>query len=147
VLSDEIEPGAVGEIAGRHPALAPALGAAANWTETLLGLDRGSILGAAPELSRAQRAALRLANPWQKGSAHQIDAEVSLINGLLAPAGTVGKFIRRGLTPPVHEALTRDPTLVGSSRMRIARARAAHAVRVAGRYVLAARRLVPRSQG
>ncbi len=97
--------GGVREIAERHPALERALGASAAYAEERAGLNAGSLLASAGALSRSQRLALRLANPWLVGSRQQVDAEVSLIDGLLGPPGTMGAFTRRA-----HRATrARDP--------------------------------------
>ena len=128
-------------IAARHPALERALGASATYAETLAGLDPGSLLASRTALSGSQRVALRLANPWLRGSRQQIEAEVSLIDALLSPPGNFTAFVRRNLAPPVHEALQRDPGLAAASRGRLLRARSAHTIRVIARYLLAVRRL------
>jgi hypothetical protein len=138
----QLAPGsALGATANRHPALAPALAVAARWTETLAGLEPGSLLDPVPDLSRTQRLALNLANPWLLGSRQQIEAEVSLIDVLLAPRGSLAAFARRALVPPAHEAILRDPGLETAPRGRLQRARAAHTIRVIARYALAGRRL------
>jgi hypothetical protein len=127
---------AVHEVTERYPALAPALRAASAVTERLASLPSGALLTPQPRLSAAQRVALRLANPWLEGSLEQVRAEVSLVDGLLAPPGTAPAFVRRAIVPPRYRVLARRPEL----------ARAAHAVRVLARYVAAGRRLIRRRQ-
>ncbi len=120
-----------------HPELVPSLGASARWAESWIGLDAGTLMAAPDRLSARQQAALRLANPWGAGSGHQVDADVSLIDGLLAPPGQAAAFVRRRLAPPAHETIMRRPALQNASPARLAAARAGHGLRVAARYVLA----------
>jgi hypothetical protein len=135
---------AVHEVTERYPALAPALGAASVVTERLASLPSGALLTPQPRLSAAQRVALRLANPWLEGSLEQVLAEVSLIDGLLAPPGTAPAFVRRAIVPPRHRVLARRPELARAGRPRLLAARAAHAVRLLARYVAAGPRLIRR---
>ena len=128
-------------VADGHPALSPALTTAATVAERLAGLPPTTLLAPRPPLTGAQRMAVRLANPWLEGSMAQINAEVSLIDGLLAPAGGGGAFVRRRIVSPADEALRRSPELEHGSRWRVLAAQAAHAGRVLGRYGLAGRRL------
>jgi hypothetical protein len=113
----------VAELARAHPELAPALIAAASHAEDMGGLTRGSLVSTTSSLSRRQRVALRLANPWLAGSRPQIAADVSLVDLLLSPRGGFRPFVRRQLLPP------EDPP----------RERYAHAARVVARYAFSAK--------
>ena len=136
--------GGLTEITAAHPALEPSLAAAAVAAERLIALPPGSLMTPARPLGAAQRMAIRLANPWLEGDSQQINAEVSLIDGLLGPSGGTMAFARRRLMPPAHEALLRQPELEHAGRSRVLAARLGHAVRVVARYLLAARRVVRR---
>lgn len=133
---------AVAAVAGAHAALGPSLTASARWSEAMLGLPTGTLLADPAPLTRAQRTALRLANPWADGSEEQVDAEVSLVDGLLAPPGAAGAFVRRWIVPSADEARTRQPALRTAGLARLRAAQLAHTVRVLGRYLLATQRLI-----
>ena len=144
------QPGQTGQdlrlLADRHPELEPSLTVAARWAESRAGLEPGQMLGRHGRLSAPQRLALRLANPWLDGSGQQVDAEVSLIDGLLAPRGQAGAFARRRLMPPSNETIMRQPALAHASRPRLLAARAGHGIRVATRYLLALPTIVTRKR-
>ena len=130
-----------------HPRLARALTAAARHVEDVAALPPGSIAGRTRRLSRRQRTALRLANPWLAGSREQVRADVSLVDGLLGPRHGARGFINRQVLPPRWVLLRRQPRLQRASRARVGAARIGHAARVLGRYALASRALItgPRS--
>lgn len=132
-------------VADAHPGLAPALAAAGHHVENLAGLPRGSLTGR-QTVSRRERAAVRLANPWLAGSREQIQADVSLVDGLLTPPRGGRAFVRRQLLLPRWSLVRRRPQLRGASALRFGGARLGHAVRILGRYALASRWLIaPRS--
>lgn len=124
-------------LADRHPALEPSLTVAARWAESWAGLQPGSLMARRGRLTAPQRLALRLANPWLAGEGQQVDAEVSLIDGLLAPRGQAAAFARRRLAPPARETIMRRPTLASASAPKLLAARVGHGARVAARYLLA----------
>jgi len=128
---------AVRAIIDAHPPLERAIATAARYIEDFAGLPRGAIAGEV-QLSRRQRAALRLANPWLVGSREQIYADVSFVDGLLAPPGGRGAFVGRQLLPPRPVLVRRQPALQGASTTRVGVARLGHATRVLARYVLSA---------
>ena len=138
---------AVRRATNAHPKLARALTAAGRHVEEIAALPSGSIAGRSRRLSRRQRAALRLANPWLTGSRAQVMADVSLVDGLLGPRRGVRGFISRQVLPPRWVLLRRQPRLQRASRARVGAARVGHAARVLGRYALASRALItgPRS--
>ena len=124
-------------ITASHPALSGAVKAAGCHVAALADLHDGWLC-ARRELSPRQRAALRLANPWRVGSRPQIDATISLVDGLLTPRAGGSAFVRRQLLQPRHSLVRRDPRLRAASTARIGAARMAHAARVLTRYGIAA---------
>ncbi len=125
-------------IAAAHPELDRALTAAARHVEGMAEIPHGALAGDA-QLSRRQRAALRLANPWLAGSRQQVQADVSLMDGLLAPPDGTRAFVGRQLLPPRSVLVRRRPRLHGASPARLGVARFGHAGRLLGRYTLSAR--------
>ncbi len=91
--------GALGELARNYPALARVVATAVKVAENTVGLPGAQIIGE-PELSLRGRVAIRLANPNPHSSRAQIYADIGLIDGLLAPPGGFGAFVRRQLLPP-----------------------------------------------
>jgi hypothetical protein len=125
-------------IAAAHPELDRALAAAARLVEDMADIPHGALAGHA-QLSRRQRAALRLANPWLAGSRQQVQADVSFMDGLLAPPDGTRAFVGRQLLPPQSTLVRRQPRLQGASPARLGVARLGHAGRLLGRYVLSVR--------
>ena len=140
-LGDADTGAAVRAITAEHPQLERAITTAASHAEDLAGIPRGALAGAG-ELSRRQRAALRLANPWLTGSRQQIDAEVSLVDGLLAPPHGARSFLGRQLFPSRWALVKRQPKLRRASRARIGAVRLGRAVRVLSRYALTTKALM-----
>lgn len=126
-------------VADRHPALRRALMASAALLEPLVGIPAGRLLAMPARLPWASRRAVALANPLMRGAPEQITAEVSLVDGLLAPKGSRRDFLRRRVLPSARD-------LPPSGRRRpIAVARAEHTIRVLRRYALAVARSPRRS--
>jgi hypothetical protein len=123
------------DVAKRHTALRHALGAAATVADAATGAPSETLLGFTPRLSPAARAACRLANPWVEGVHTQVDAETSLVDGLLTPAGGLRQFFGRQLLPPV-EQLQHRRSLANASPRRLRLARWEHMVRLLRRYAL-----------
>jgi hypothetical protein len=130
-------------IADAHPELDPALTAAARYAEALAGIPEGSLIADA-ELSGRQRAAMRLRNPWLSGSRAQIEADISLVDALLAPPRGLRPFVSRQLLIPRSGLVRRQPHLEHASRTRIGAARLGHAGRVLARYGIASPRAIGR---
>lgn len=143
-LGDRGRGAGVSAAAGSHPDLAPALGTAAHLVEAVAGLPPGSLCAGRAALSRRQRAALRLADPWLLRPSHQLAAEISLVDGLLAPPGGLPAFLRRQIFPPSRSFLSARPELTSRSPLRVAAERVGHAARVSARYGLAGWRLTGR---
>jgi hypothetical protein len=133
-------------IAQAHPELEPALTAAARHAEDVAGIPAGSLIEGG-QLSRRQRAAMRLENPWLAGSRAQIEADVSLVDALLAPPRGLRPFVERQLLIPRWGLVRRRPHLEHASRTRIGVARLGHTGRVLARYGLASPRTLGRRRG
>jgi hypothetical protein len=112
--------GALGELVGSHPALGRVLAAAANVAEKIVGLPPATQLFASDhKLTRRDRIAVRLANPNPHASHPQLYADMSLVDGLLAPPGGLGAFLRRQLLPPrevLSQRAQRTQSRRGTSR-------------------------------
>jgi hypothetical protein len=130
VRGAKLAPGALMQVLAAYPELARAIPAALAAAERVVGLPTVEILAKRRRLDVRQRLAVRLVNPNPSGSASQLYADMGLVDGLLAPAGGFGAFVRRQLLPPA-EVL--DQQARHGSRRR-ARSRAGRAVGVLGRY-------------
>jgi Uncharacterised nucleotidyltransferase len=91
-----------GEVDGRlraYPALTRIVRVAARVADSVVGLPSSQILRDAP-VGMRDRLAMRLANPNPHSSPSQLYADIGLVDGLLAPPGGFGAFVRRRLLPP-----------------------------------------------
>jgi hypothetical protein len=125
--------GALSELTRRHPALAEPCRAGIVAAVKVAGLP--AEVASAPRVRRSAWA-IRLTNWDLRGDAAQIQANVTLIDGLLAPRGGFFAFVRRRLFPPAR-ALPAARDLPDDARVRAAGFTAAHAVRTLARYVFA----------
>jgi hypothetical protein len=130
--------GAIGEIREVYPSLSCALTAASTAAERVVGLPASRLLGHARSAKARARVAARLANPNPRGSRSQLYADIGLIDGLLAPPGGLGAFIKRQLLPP-PEVLDQQAR---HGARRQARSRVARCLGVLGRYALTSTRLL-----
>jgi Uncharacterised nucleotidyltransferase len=130
VYGAELPSGALEEVVTAYHELARVIPAAARAAEEIVGLPANEILGRAGRLGARQRLAARLANPNPRGSAEQLYADMGLIDGLLAPPGELGAFVRRQLLPP-REVLDQQAQHGASRR---ARSRMTRCVGVLARY-------------
>jgi hypothetical protein len=121
-----------------HPSLTRALVTSATVLERLVGVPAAGLVEPPPRLPWGPRAAVPLANPLMRGSPSQITAEVSLVDGLLAPRGQRIAFLRRRAMPNKGQL---PPSAVGRP---IAVARLEHSLRLLRRYALALVRSRPR---
>ena len=96
----------------------------------LVGVPAGRLIATAPR-TWAVRRAIGLANPLMEGEPQQITAEIALVDGLLAPAGERGAFLRRRALPSPRELPAR------AARRPLAVARIEHVLRLARRCLLA----------
>jgi hypothetical protein len=119
------------DVALEHPALARALSASATALERLVGVPAHRLVPGPRDLPWGARRAVTLANPLMRGTPEQITAEITLVDGLLAPAGQRGAFLRRRVLVGRHD-------LPPATRRRsLAAARAEHVLRVLRRLPLA----------
>jgi len=132
-----LEPGALSAILQRYPAIDRALVAAATVAERVVGLPREWLTGPRRIGVRARLAA-RLANPGACGAEAQLNADVGLVDGLLAPSGGHWDFARRQLLPP-RQVLDKRSRARAAGRV----SPLGHGARVLGRYGLRIARLPP----
>jgi hypothetical protein len=91
--------GLLDRVAAEAPDLRAALLAAAISLDRLVGVPAASLLSERSP-SRRTRTATRLANWTVTGAVDQVSANITLVDGLLSPAGGGGEFVRRALLPP-----------------------------------------------
>jgi hypothetical protein len=102
VHGGSLQPGALDRLIESYPQLARVIGVALVVAGDVVGLPAARILGTSPDLGLRERTAVRLANPNPSSSSSvaQLYAEMGLIDGLLAPPGGFGAFLRRQVLPP-----------------------------------------------
>jgi Uncharacterised nucleotidyltransferase len=140
-FGSSLEPGALAAILKSYPELDNALTAAVTVAERVVGLPSASLMGARRQRVRPRLAA-RLANPGGRGDQAQLNADVGLVDWLLAPRGGHWDFARRQLFPP-REVLDQRSCMREERRV----SPIGHGVRVLGRFGLSIARLAPRSFG
>jgi hypothetical protein len=126
-------PGALDESIRAYPALEHVLLAAATVAERTVGLPLDRLTEHGAELGRRGRVAVLLANTDPRSSEPQLYADMGLIDGLLAPPGGFGAFVKRQVIPPrevLHERAQKAQQQRVSSTL-------GHSVRTLGRYGLA----------
>jgi hypothetical protein len=138
VYGNDLPPGAVDELLRIYPALARVIPAAVEAAERTVGLPAAQIIGDIHKLGLRERTAVRLANPNPRSSRSQLYADMGLIDGLLAPKGGFGAFVRRQVLPP-SEVLDQQARHGGKRRARLPLSRAAG---VLARYGLTLTRLL-----
>jgi hypothetical protein len=138
VYGAEVSTAALREILDSYPELERVVPAALKVAERLVGLPAASPLVEQPRLGLRGRMAVGLANPHPRASAPQLYADIGLIDGLLAPRGGFGAFVRRQLFPP-PEVLDQQARHAARRRARSPLGRSAG---VLGRYGLTVTRLV-----
>lgn len=120
----------------QHPALAETWRAALAAVTVVAGLPGdGAARGCLPRARRSE-IAVRLANWDLRGDADQIRANVSLVDGLLAPRGGFSAYVGRQLLPPLSALGGAYPIHPGS-RFRSGAYRGLHAGKQLARYALA----------
>jgi hypothetical protein len=137
-FGDSLAPGALEEVAGSYPQLAPAIRAASRVTENAVGMPVSQLFDERNELGGRARIAVRLADPRPYASEAQLFAEIGLIDGLLTPPGSLQAYLRRQVAPPLE---------VIQDHAEKARARKlgtpfGYGIRILGRYALAFGRLL-----
>jgi hypothetical protein len=128
----------LGATIAAHPSLERALTASAIVLDPLVGIPSGALVPVASPPPRGVRRAAALANPLMRGSAAQITAEVSLVDGLIAPPGRRRAYLRRRALPSPQQ-LPPDP-----AGRPLAVRRAEHVARLLARWAVA---LVRRRHG
>ena len=136
LLGAGLQAGALAEVIDRYPDLSRALLAAAGVAEQIVGVPAERLLGGEHRADLRTRLATRLANPDGRGDPAQLNAEVGMVDWLLAPRGGQREFIRRQLLPPRR-------VLEERSRMgeRPTVSPLGHGVRVLARYGLTMARM------
>jgi hypothetical protein len=118
-----------------HPELAEAWRAALTTVSPVVGLPTTAISAALHPRTRRSALACRMRNWDLRGDVDQINANVTLVDGLLSPRQQLGAFIRRHVILPQVE-LSSTYGLAPDSSLRVARWRAWHAAKMIVRYVL-----------
>jgi hypothetical protein len=129
-----LEPGVLDRHESDYPELARSLRAAAGVAQRLAGVPAAEVLSSSTRIDGRTRLAMRLANWSQLGEADQLRANISLVDGLLAPRGQIGDFVRRQVLPPAAQIAEIYGPSDGTAGVG---SRAAHAAKLLGRYLLA----------
>jgi len=137
VYGAELQPGALDELLRAYPALARVVRVAAKVAEKVVGLPTTQVFGDMRTLGVRDRIAMRLANPNPHTSQSQLYADIGLIDGLLAPPGGFGAFVRRRVLLP-REVLDE---LDRRAPKRRARSYLGRGAGMLGRYLLTMTRL------
>ena len=129
-------PGGLERLMAQHPALAEPWRAALVAALRVAGLP-GEVArpGCLPQARRSEFA-VRLTNWDVHGETDQIRANVSLIDGLLAPRGGLPGYLGRQLFPPLG-VLSRAHPVHSGSRLRSGGYRALHVGKLLARFWLA----------
>jgi hypothetical protein len=128
----DIAPGGLDDLLTAYPSFARVIPVAAEVAEKVVGLPAKQLIGETHRLGVRGRLASRLANPNPRSSSSQLYADMGLSDGLLAPPGDLGAFVRRQLLPP-PEVLAQQAR--HASRQRV-RSRLGRNLGVLGRYGL-----------
>lgn len=136
MLGAQLQAGALAEIIDRYPDLSRAVLAAARVAERVVGLPAERLLGGELRADLRTRLAARLANPDGRGDPAQLNADVGLVDWLLAPRGGQREFIRRQLLPPRQVLDERSRARAGRRVSPLG-----HGARVLGRYGLTIARM------
>ena len=115
--------------ARRHPDLVPALTAAVVTTQRLTGAPALDWLGSAAIRDRRITLAARLCDWAQVDDRDQRAANVSLVDALLAPPGSLPEFARRELIPRSGAALPHMAKMLGRYAVALWRSRQPTALR------------------
>ncbi len=120
-----------------YPALSGALRAATLAAKRAVGLPLHSEDAAPGRVGLRGRIAVRLPAPHPRVDPPQLSAQIGLVDGLLAPRGGLGAFVRRQVLPD-REVVLQRARCAGTSQPRTV---AGHATRVLARYMLAIAKL------
>lgn len=127
-------------LATAHPELAEAWRAALAVAARVAGIETGTVPPGLRIGRRRTALACRLANWDLRGDDDQIKANVTLVDGLLAPSGGLRDFAGRHVLAP-DEFLTTTYGVPPGARTRAHAWRALHAAKTLVRYSLALERL------
>jgi hypothetical protein len=133
----DLPAGALDELLQVYPALGRVIPVAVEVAGKIVGLPAPQIITDSHRLGLRERMAARLANPNPHSSLSQLYADIGLIDGLLAPPGGFGAFVRRQVLPP-REVLEQQARQKGRPRPRSHLGRGAGML---GRYGLTMTRL------
>jgi hypothetical protein len=142
----ELEPGALDGVVREYPAFSRVVPAAASAAARTVAMPAQIVHPPGPGPRR--RLAVRLANPNPAGSESQVFAEMGMVDGLLAPPGGLGAFVKRELLMPAAVLEAQDLR----ARKRRLRSSFGYGFRllvrwgVIGRYALTLRRLAKRAE-
>jgi hypothetical protein len=125
-------------IAG-YAGLRPALETATQVVERFTGVPRSALVSDPQPLRGRTATAARLSNWSQLGERDQLMANISLVDGLLAPRGGAAAFLRRQVFPPAAEIAALQ-VLPPTTSARLTARRATHAAKIVARYAIALRR-------
>jgi len=130
--------GALDAVIQAYPAFDQVLSVAVRVAERSVGLPAGQLTERRPHLGARGRIALQLADPYPRTNEAQLYADMSLIDGLLAPPGSFRAFVKRQVMPPQAVIRQHTPNVQG----RRVSTTFGYGVRVLGRYGLAMARLL-----
>jgi hypothetical protein len=137
VFGDRLPPAALEFVIEDYPRLGPALRAAGEVCERVLGLPSTRFLRKT-RLGLRQKLAVRLAEPNPRGSRAQLYADAGFVDGLLMPRDDFIAFLRRQVFLPKQVLLD----YAGTSPDWRAKSKADYAVRVVFRYGIAVLRSI-----
>jgi catechol 2,3-dioxygenase-like lactoylglutathione lyase family enzyme len=95
----ELAPGALGALVAEHRRLRDCIAASATVARDLVGVPIEVAFAPPPRLGSRARRAVALTNWTRRGSVDQVAANVTLVDGLLAPWRGLPAFFRRQLAP------------------------------------------------
>lgn len=134
----DLSPGALDDLLRAYPAFARVIPVAVDVAERVVGLPAARIIKETGKLGPRGRMAARLANPNPDASESQLYADIGLIDGLLAPRGGFGLFVKRQLLPP--RAVLEEQARHGAKRR--VRSRLTRSTGILARYCLTLTRIV-----
>jgi Uncharacterised nucleotidyltransferase len=138
VYGERVPSEALQAILEGYPAFARVIPAAVAVADRIVGLPGKQLISSGQKLGLRERVAVRLANPNPHSSGSQLYADIGLIDGLLAPRGGFGAFVRRQVLPP-QEVLEQNARHSARARPRSPLSRGAG---VLARYGLTTTRLL-----
>lgn len=117
-FGDPSQTGLLDPVAASFPSIAHVLDAAGGVCQQLVGVPVHALRAGAASPRRRRRVAEELTNWRLNGSAHQLQADVTLVDWLLVPAGGHRAYARRWLWPEPY-VIRRSHELPPDSRLRM----------------------------